>query len=35
MPNLEVRLYGTHVGDLVGGSWRDFDFVTRQPWIGA
>jgi len=23
MPRLEVHLYETHVGDLVGDSWRD------------
>ena len=28
MPSLEVHLYETHVGDLVGDSWRDFDFVA-------
>ena len=28
MPRLEVHLYGTHIGDLAGESWRDFDFAT-------
>jgi serine/threonine-protein kinase HipA len=28
MPRLEVHLYETHIGDLVGDSWRDFDFVA-------
>lgn len=33
MPNLEVHLYETHVGDLVGNSWRDFDFVAMGAAI--
>jgi serine/threonine-protein kinase HipA len=28
MPRLDVHLYETHIGDLVGESWRDFDFVA-------
>lgn len=30
MPSLEVDLYGTRVGRLVGASWRDFDFVADE-----
>ena len=33
MPSLEVHLYETHVGDLVGNSWRDFDFVAMGAAI--
>lgn len=33
MPSLEVHLYETHVGDLVGDSWRDFDFVAMGAAI--
>jgi serine/threonine-protein kinase HipA len=33
MPSLEVHLYETHVGDLVGDSWRDFDFVATNTAI--
>ena len=33
MPSLEVHLYQTHVGDLVGNSWRDFDFVAMGAAI--
>ena len=33
MPSLEVRLYETHVGDLVGDSWRDVDFVAMGAAI--
>jgi serine/threonine-protein kinase HipA len=33
MPRLEVRLYETHVGDLLGDSWRDFDFVPTTEAI--
>lgn len=33
MPDLEVHLYETHVGDLVGDSWRDFDFVPTPDAI--
>jgi len=33
MPRLEVHLYETHVGDLVGHSWRDFDFVATSEAI--
>lgn len=33
MPDLEVHLYETHVGDLVGESWRDFDFVPTAEAI--
>ncbi len=33
MPRLEVRLYETHVGDLVGDSWRDFDVVATSAGI--
>lgn len=35
MPSLEVHLYGVHVGDLVGGSWRDFDFVSTNAGVRA
>lgn len=33
MPRLEVHLYGTHTGDLVGDSWRDFDFIASADGI--
>lgn len=33
MPSLEVHLYGVHVGDLVGKSWRDFDFVATDAGV--
>lgn len=33
MASLEVYLYETHIGDLVGNSWRDFDFVATSPAI--
>ena len=33
MSSLEVHLYETHVGDLVGNSWRDFDFVAMGAAI--
>jgi serine/threonine-protein kinase HipA len=33
MPRLEVHLYGTHIGDLVGESWRDFDFVATTEAV--
>lgn len=33
MPSLEVHLYGAHVGDLVGDSWRDFDFVATEAGV--
>jgi len=33
MPRLEVHLYETHVGDLIGDSWRDFDFVATSEAI--
>ena len=33
MASLEVHLYLTHIGDLVGDSWRDFDFVATSPEI--
>ena len=33
MASLEVHLYETHIGDLVGDSWRDFDFVATSPAI--
>ena len=33
MPRLEVYLYETHVGDLVGDSWRDYDFVATSSAI--
>jgi serine/threonine-protein kinase HipA len=33
MPDLEVHLYETHVGDLVGDSWRDFDFVPTAEAV--
>ncbi|MFA7325016.1 MAG: HipA N-terminal domain-containing protein, partial [Candidatus Nanopelagicales bacterium] len=33
MPSLEVHLYGAHVGDLVGDSWRDFDFVPTEAGV--
>ncbi|MBU6146568.1 MAG: HipA domain-containing protein [Actinomycetales bacterium] len=33
MPDLEVHLYETHVGDVVGESWRDFDFVPTAEAI--
>ena len=33
MPRLEVHLYETHVGDLVGDSWRDFDFVATAAAV--
>lgn len=33
MPNLEVHLYQTHVGNLVGTSWRDFDFVATPEAV--
>lgn len=33
MPDLEVHLYETHVGDLVGNTWRDFDFVAARSAI--
>lgn len=33
MRSLEVHLYGVHVGDLVGESWRDFDFVSSNVGV--
>lgn len=33
MPRLEVHLYETPIGDLVGESWRDFDFVPTADAI--
>ena len=33
MPSLEVHLYGMHVGDLEGETWRDFDFVTTPEAV--
>lgn len=33
MPRLEVHLYGTHIGDLVGESWRDFDFAATTQAV--
>lgn len=33
MPDLEVHLYETHVGNLVGDSWRDFDFVATPAAV--
>ncbi len=30
MTSLEVHLYGEHVGNLVGDSWRDFDFIATR-----
>ena len=33
MPSLQVVLYGTVVGALVGDSWRDFDFVTSSEGL--
>lgn len=33
MPDLEVHIYGTHVGNLVGDSWRDFDFVATPAAV--
>ncbi|NQW73765.1 MAG: HipA domain-containing protein [Actinobacteria bacterium] len=33
MRSLEVRLYETHIGDLVGESWRDFDFVATDEGV--
>lgn len=33
MPDLEVHLYETHVGDLVGDSWRDFEFAPTAEAI--
>lgn len=33
MSSLEVHLYGVHVGDLVGESWRDFDFLTTNAGV--
>lgn len=33
MPSLEVRLYETHIGDLIGESWRDFDFVATDEGV--
>jgi len=31
--SLEVRLYETHIGDLIGESWRDFDFVATDEGV--
>ena len=33
MPSLEVQLYGTHVGNLEGETWRDFDFVATTEAV--
>lgn len=33
MPRLEVHLYEAHVGDLIGDSWRDFDFIATTEAI--
>ena len=33
MPSLEVHLYGTNLGDLVGETWRDFDFVASKESV--
>ncbi|NQW72535.1 MAG: type II toxin-antitoxin system HipA family toxin, partial [Actinobacteria bacterium] len=33
MSSLEVRLYETHIGDLIGESWRDFDFVATDEGV--
>jgi len=33
MPSLEVRLYEIHIGNLIGESWRDFDFVATDEGV--
>jgi serine/threonine-protein kinase HipA len=33
MTDLQVHLYGTHVGGLVGATWRDFDFEATSEGI--
>ena len=33
MPSLEVHLYGIIVGELIGDSFRDFDFVANREAI--
>ncbi len=35
MTSLEVHLYGEHVGNLIGGSWRDFDFIATRAGMNT
>jgi serine/threonine-protein kinase HipA len=33
MPRLEVHMYGIHIGDLIGDSWRTFDFAATTEAV--